>query len=471
MSLSKFETESGIQFIYDNVNNQLFEADGTVPITPGMLPTQSEAQFAADTYGKTTKSNKPTAIRLLMGHGCNFDCAYCLQKDIGDPSERPSQKTSLDRLFNAVRDHIDTSALQRLELWGGEPFLYWKDMMALMEFFDREDMTFGITTNGSALSPKHAEFFSKLKGQVLLTISHDAKMQKSLRGEDPLERPRVIETLKMLDGMDHVSYGWLCSITNTNFNLFEINDFFRNKILEHGLKTNSLSFSLGRTYLEKLEFMPSDSLGCQVITIFDKNTKKVIPTSDSFTHVIHGENLEVFRGILAEFLEQHYLQMVNSYNENGYPTIFSKPVEETPLLMTDIYEGIIPYSVTEYARKVLTGEPILETTNCGADMTDVLSVDISGNIRTCPHAGPEHTVGHLNKISEANIDALDLNRTSAHCAPCPNKKLCKSSCPIKFPDEVFLTNCRVEKVWYGEIQKAAFRLIFNEPVKMVSAVL
>jgi hypothetical protein len=30
-----------------------------------------------------------------------------------------------------------------------------------------------------------------------------------------------------------------------------------------------------------------------------------------------------------------------------------------------------------------------------------------------------------------------------------------------------MTNCRVEKIWYGEIQKAAFRLVFNDTVEMV----
>jgi hypothetical protein len=31
-----------------------------------------------------------------------------------------------------------------------------------------------------------------------------------------------------------------------------------------------------------------------------------------------------------------------------------------------------------------------------------------------------------------------------------------------------MTNCRVEKVWYGEIQKAAFRFIFAQKVKQAA---
>jgi hypothetical protein len=60
-----------------------------------------------------------------------------------------------------------------------------------------------------------------------------------------------------------------------------------------------------------------------------------------------------------------------------------------------------------------------------------------------------------------------MKRKESHCAPCHNIKICRSSCPITLPDEVFMTNCRVEKIWYGEIQKAAFRLLFNDTVEMV----
>ena len=332
-------------------------------------------------------------------------------------------------------------------------------MVGIMEFFDREGMSFGITTNGSAIREKHVEFFSKLKSHVLLTISHDAKAQAKLRGKDPLDQPKVIQSLKMLDELPNVTYGFLCSVTNTNYNLFEINDFFRDKILEHGLKCNSLSFSLGRTYQEQSNALDAD--GC-TIAMVDVNS----PQGQSFAHVIQGDNLIEFKEIVSEYLEQHYLQMLDSYVD-GVPTIFNKSAEETPLLLCDIYESTIPYSVLEYAGKLLRGDPILETTNCGADMSDILSIDINGNIRTCPHTDESHIIGHINHIELANSNKMNLSR-GEHCNTCVNKLLCKSSCPLDLPDEVFLTNCRVEKVWYGEIQKAAFRLIFNEAVSHIN---
>jgi radical SAM protein with 4Fe4S-binding SPASM domain len=462
MSYSKFKTESGIEFYYDNTNNTLFELDGSPVLSQSTNYYTDYTDYAQANYDSRQKHNKPAALKILMGHACNYSCTYCMQKDIGNPNELP-KRANLDNFFKSVWDNLDLTNLTRVELWGGEPFLYWADMVELMTQLDRPGLDFSITTNGSALSPKHAEFFSKLRANVLVSISHDAEHQQALRGDEIFDRSRVIQTLKMFDNIHNIHYGFICSVTDTNFNLFEINDFFRNQFIQHGLGCNQISFSLGRTYQEKLEYNPSNSLYCNPIT-----TESGKGSGESFTHVIHGENLEKFRYILREFLEQHHRQFIDSY-VNGAPTVESKSAEELPLLLCDIYEHGIAYSVIEYSRKLLSGEPILETTNCGADMKDILSLDLDGAVRTCPHAGADHICGSINNLKGVRIISLDLNRKKDHCAPCPNKLLCRSSCPIKFPDEVFLTNCRVEKIWYGEIQMAAFRFLFNSPVTLVDA--
>jgi radical SAM protein with 4Fe4S-binding SPASM domain len=461
MSYSQFKTESGIEFYYDNVNNKLLELDGSPVINTPVLDHSDYASHAQHNYDSRQKHNRPAALKILMGHACNYSCTYCMQKDIGNPNELP-KRANLDNFFKSIWDNLDLSNLTRVELWGGEPFLYWADMVELMSCLDRPGLDFSITTNGSALSPKHAEFFSKLKANVLISISHDAERQQALRGDEIFDRVRVIETLKLFDTTPNVHYGFICSVTDTNFNLFEINDFFRNQFIQHDLGCNQLSFSLGRTYQEKLEYNPANSLYCNSIeSASSKNS------GESFTHVIHGENLEKFRYILREFLEQHHQQFVNSY-VNGIPTVESKSAAELSLLLCDIYEHNIAYSVIEHSRKLLSGEPILETTNCGADMKDILSLDLDGSVRTCPHAGSDHICGSINNLKGVRILSLDLNRKKDHCAPCPNKLLCRSSCPIKFPNEVFLTNCRAEKIWYGEIQMAAFRFLFNSPVTLVA---
>jgi uncharacterized protein len=461
MPLTQINLDSGNTFFYNNKTNLLYNEDRTVfKMFESGDHTDYEVEAKAN-YNSRKKSNRPAALRILMGHACNYSCTYCMQKDIGNPDELPKRK-NLDSWFADIQANLDLSALDRIELWGGEPFLYWNDMVPLMEFFDKEGLTFAISTNGSCLSAKHAEFFGKLKSDVIVSISHDGPRQLELRGEEILTRARVISTLKLFDALPNVSYGFQCSLTDTNYDLFAINNFFRQHILDNDLNTKSLSFSLGRTYQELGS--GKDNLGCQVIEPSDIK-------SDSTLHVIHGENLKKFRAILKEFLEQHYQQFTTFGFIDDEPAVYSIPLKDLPLLLCDIYESPVAYSVIEYSRKLLVQEPILETTNCGADMADILSLDLDGSIRTCPHAGEKYIHGAVNNLKGVRVVSLNLNRSEGHCSSCVNVKLCRSSCPLNLPDETFLTNCRVEKVWYGEIQKAAFRFIFGQQITSMEEVL
>lgn len=456
--MHKFQTEGGIEFQYNHDTNTLHEVDGT-QLRFGQQQDYSEYEaFAKATYSTRKKSNAPAALRILMGHACNYSCTYCMQKDIGNPDELPRRK-NLDQFFENIKANLDLTNLTRVELWGGEPFLYWNDMVSIMEFFDKEGLTFAIATNGSCLHQKHVDFFAGLKATIAMSISHDGPKQLQLRGEEIFDRPRVINALKGLDTLPNVGYSFQCSITNTNYDLFAINDFFRDQIVRNELHTWSLAFSLGRTYQEGNA--GSDYSPCSVIeTVPGKK-------SDSDLHVIHGENLPKFQKLLADFLEAHYEQFTRyGFDESGQPAVYNVPNFELPLMFCDIYEGTVAYSVLEYARKTIVGEPILESTNCGVDMADIISLDLDGLVRTCPHAGEDHIHGSINNLKGIRIVSLDLTRKETHCNTCINKKLCRSSCPLTLPDETFLTNCRVEKVWYGEIQKAAFRFLFNQKVNV-----
>jgi uncharacterized protein len=221
---TRISTESGRSFFYNNRSNGLFTKD----MESVALHDSDSSDYigaAKNLYGKKTKSSSPVALRILMGHACNYSCSYCMQMDIGNPDELPKRK-NLDKFFEDVSNNFDLSNLERIELWGGEPFLYWNDMVPLMDYFDADGRTFAISTNGSCLSPKHAEFFATLKSDIVISISHDGPRQEQLRGEEILGRPRIINTLHMLDELENVGYGFQCSITNTNFDLFAINDFF-----------------------------------------------------------------------------------------------------------------------------------------------------------------------------------------------------------------------------------------------------
>jgi uncharacterized protein len=459
---SHFKTQSGKNIFYYNNDNILFN-ENLQPIN-SFNYSDDHIQYAKQNHGVTFKSNKPQALRIQLGHACNYSCTYCMQKDIGNPDERP-KRDRLDDFFDSIRKNLDLSNLYRVELWGGEPLLYWNDIVPLMKFLDSYGVNhFYISTNGSGLRLKHAEFFSTLKAEVQIAISHDGPGHERLRGEEIFDKPKVIETLKAFDNISNISYSFNSVISNTNYDLYKINNFFRDVIIKNGLKTKNVSFEPARTYVEHSECVPVEVDGKKVIPIKTKGT------GESTAHVIQGENLEKFRIILSSFLEDHYNQFIKfGFDENGQPDIFNKTAKELDLLEVEQYYADTGSSVISYARNTIRGIPGLQNTRCGADAAEVLSLDLDGVVITCPHTDDTHTMGNINKLDEVNISKLNLNRKTSHCDPCPNKKICRSSCPINLLDSSFYANCALEKILYGETQKAAFRFIFGEKINLVKS--
>jgi radical SAM protein with 4Fe4S-binding SPASM domain len=258
-------------------------------------------------------------------------------------------------------------------------------------------------------------------------ISHDGPGQESLRGEDILKKPQIIEVIKQLDAMyPKFQYSFNPVVSNTNYDLFEINNYFRSFVNANNLQNPKLSYTLGRTYDE------TDS-------------------KNSADHVIQGDNLEKFRAVVTEF----HNAALKQFKEHGR----SKTL---PILQSNIVDG--DTGSLKFAQSVRNEVPVTITTNCGADAADVLSVDLRGNVRLCPHTHEKYNSGHISNIKGVKIVSLALDRKKTHCGDCQVRRLCKSSCPIDFPTEVFLKNCRVEKIWYGGVQNAAFKLLFGHDV-------
>jgi uncharacterized protein len=428
MSYSKFVGSKGLTVYYNNKNNSLYNPSGERLNKNATMPAEWYEE-ARTHHGKKTKGNKPVALRILLGHACNYSCSYCMQKDIGNPSERPLNVFT-GRFIRQVKENLDLSQLERVELWGGEPFLYWKDMMKIMTALDREGLIFYMSTNGSALLPKHIEFFLSLKSTITFSISHDGPGQEALRGADILEKkgPMLAEWEKHFP---KVSFSINPVLTNTNYDLFAINDYFKNWADRYGLTKISIGWTIGRVY--------------------DKDNLE-----NSALHVIRGENLAKFKQIESDYLDE----LITDFRAKKFPGPTSRFL---PSLLWEEYTGVMGY-----IRTLEHEQPMTMTSGCGADADDLISLDLNGAVRTCPHTDESFISGHLTDLENVEIKNIDLERKNRkdHCFNCPVFRICKSSCPINFDDAVFKTNCAIEKTVYSTMQQKAFGLLFNQEMKL-----
>lgn len=287
MSYAKFRLKnSGRVFYYRNDDNSIHNENGEML----SLPPKEGWEFfeeanSKNIFGVTHKTNKPTALRILLGHACNYSCGYCMQKDIGNPNERP-ENFWLEPFIESVKTHLDLDQLERIELWGGEPFLYWNDMMPIMKLLDAPNRHFYISTNGSPLRQKHVDFFKTLQGTVMMGISHDGPGQESLRGEDIFKKESVCSTVRQLGEMyPKVQFSFNPVVSATNFDLFQINDYFKEVADRLGLQHARISFVPARVYDERGEVNSAD-------------------------HVIRGELLPKFKEVVNSYLRDCIQQKI-----------------------------------------------------------------------------------------------------------------------------------------------------------------
>ncbi len=438
MSLTKFKIErTGQFFYYDNSKNGLLDNK----FKPLYRPFEPYPEFEElkDRFGTDTKSKSPEAIKITLGHGCNYSCGYCLQKDIGNPDERPANGLTPTLLKNIQR-HLDLHRLERIELWGGETLLYWKDMLPIIDALDHEGITWYIPTNGTTLLPKHLDKFMTLKGNVTIGISHDGPGHEELRGKEFIHKKVEVFRRIQDECFPKVQFSFNPVISRNNYDLFAINDFFADFIAKNNLKPIAIQFELGRVYDEDM-------------------------AENSTHHVIAGEDIEKYRVILHRFLDAH-LQHFTGGN-------FAKTEEEfrdaghamnATLLANSLFHtglGVIPYAKTLRDESV----PLL-TTNCGADDSRLISMDLLGNIRTCQNVDDSYNSGNLMMIGGVKVHNVNFDR-SDFCGTCPVYRLCKSSCPLDLGTAVFHTNHNIETIHYGEIQKAAFKLLFKSEIEEI----
>lgn len=417
MSLTSFRIEnSGEVFVYDNSINTIIDAEGKpFGVSTGLLPREP-------IYSKT---NTPKTIKVVLGHGCNYSCSYCLQKDIGDPSER-SKNIMTKQLVKKMREVLDLNSIDRIELWGGETLLYWSDIVEIISTLDKEGITWYLPTNGTVLKPKHAEFFRQMKGKVSLGISHDGPGHTSLRGPEFLHR-KIDELAALQEAKIGFAFNPVISVTN--YDLFAIDEYFQSFLSKAGLKPVGVGFELGRTY---------ETGACA-----------------TESHVITGDHIPLYTKILKKYLNQSLVAMKSP---------FDAPAQKPSVNSLFHYgNGVLPY-----ARSLGHQSPIRYYSNCGADDPGLITLDMNGNLRLCQNTNDSYVYGTLTNIAQAKIQKVNFTKDD-FCKDCSVLRLCNRSCPIELPKETFLINHQIENAHYSEIQLCAFELIFNSPVTKLKA--
>lgn len=97
-------------------------------------------------------------VFLMLGNSCNMNCAYCLQHPlVHKPLTREVNPEIYDFLEEVAEENTRPLHLQ---FYGGEPLLYFGTIQEVVAVVKQRklNMTFGIITNGRALTDEWSVF-------------------------------------------------------------------------------------------------------------------------------------------------------------------------------------------------------------------------------------------------------------------------------------------------------------------------
>jgi len=439
--LHKFKVkDTGTVFYYSNETNALYDKYKNLLSNPLGKLDNAQAPNEVTSDGRVVKSSAPREIKIVFGHKCNFSCSYCTQRDIGDHDAehmpRAEARTKATLLIDKMKNSLDLSRLEQLELWGGEILLYWPEVQEVMLAFDRPDFDFVLPTNGTLLKESHIDFFRSLQGRVTVELSHDGPKHELTRGPDFFDK-KAAPVLRYVEQFPNkVRVVLNCVLSKNNFNLRQMNDFFREFFIRHNLKPIPIIF------------LP--------LIVYDRVSRR-----QSFE-----DDVDEYGARLKEFLDDHIAQ----FKRLGKVT--DDEMIQTALFHV-VQDGDDNNGILQWAAKMRSELHNLESTICGMHQVDKLVIDIEGNLKACQNVGESVDNGNITDFvidtTPKIINGMNTQHGADKCTKCPVFLQCLRGCPLDINAESFEVNCKLSTVHNMTKLLAAMKIVWNSDVEWLGA--
>lgn len=379
----EFDSDESYLFFYDNITGEMSDVEPSKQVANW---DNRPIVFGKDGLRKNRKIRK---LKIQLGLSCNYECGYCSQRFV----ERP-EETSLKHVegFLEKLNGLDLSGLEKVEFWGGEPFVYWKTLKPLAEAMRAKypAAIFGVVTNGSLLDEEKVEWMDKMN--FGFAISHDGPAQH-FRGPDPLDDPETKRFWRYL---------WW-------------------RFGKHGRMTfNAMMHGKGATRAEVYKF---------------------------FTELTGDPEVRIGEGGLIDAYDADGLAMSLHSKADHFKfrqQAFKDWIENPRMYVSNLHDRVQNFMDFVHNGK----DASFIGQKCGMDDPDIMAVDLVGNVITCQNVsaaavamnGQPHVGGTIDAIEDVRLKAVTHWRDRPHCAECPVLAICQGNC-MYLEGENWATSC------------------------------
>lgn len=379
-------------YTYDAHKNILTDQAGKLLVQKNSISKRPLAvPVSPDNPGK--KGNNINVLKIQLGLKCNYSCSYCLQSsEIADSTMTSNADTAkfLEDLYQWL-----TSTPKRIEVWGGEPFVYWSKLKTLIPEMRQRfpEANFLIITNGSLLNDEKVDFI--IQNNINIGISHDGPQQK-FRGPDPFRNEDVLKSIqRLISTRPH----------QVSFNVV----------------LHSKNYNLGKIYAWFNDRFPNPNMSLEgIVNVYDDHTLK------SIGYFNKNEYAELVDHIFYELVSHRRFGSLNRKMDSFLESLGNQT------------------HISTLSQK------------CGMDREDMIAVDLLGNVMTCQNTGSKgkHKIGSVYDYGNIKLDTSTHLSFREECMHCPVVQLCKGSCMYLYADH-FTQSCWNEYYYNLGILKAA----------------
>jgi uncharacterized protein len=373
-------TNEPIDFWYDNMTSQIFDADDKeMDFSKGVA---AKTFDPVETVSKDTplgKSHEIKRLKIQLGLSCNYECTYCNQRFVpkADETTKDDVEPFLTQLPTWFEGGDGTDVV--VEFWGGEPFVYWKSLKPLAEGIRKmyPKIKFTMITNGTLLDEEKNVWLDELDFNI--GISHDGPGYH-VRGLDPFDDPEklhnIIDLWTRLNPKRSISFNAM--LNKNNLSRAAISAWFKEK----------LGFD---TLIGEGAFIDPYDEGGASVCLTDP-AEHIESRSNSFKELRAGlgTNLDVTQRKIKGFIE-------SIKNKQPASSIGQK---------------------------------------CGMDKKDNIAVDLKGNVLTCQNVsaiatsfnGESHLLGNVTDFDNIKLKTSTHWSHREECPKCPVLQICQGSC-------------------------------------------
>ena len=286
-----------------------------------------------------------------------------------------------------------------IELWGGEPFVYWKTLQKLVPELRKlyPKIRFAAITNGTLIDEEKIAFCETYG--MNLTFSHDGP-GFHLRGKDPLDDPKMVDLWRLAFSKLQCSINCVLSPANTDVDA--IADFFKAKLGDIHLNFEGIMTHVGVQDSE-LMFTPE-----QILTL-QKNIFKALTR----------EGWDKFPALTGE-CDQLIKKLVKRIKLN-------------------------PKAV-----------------KCMMNRDDNAAINLKGDVLSChDHCTEEGYVGHISEMEKIDISKHFKPWSERQkCRECLVLSMCRGACP-QIEGLARTLTCKNEFAYHFAVFQAVFWLLFG----------